>query len=141
MRCAALLLLAALLPLAAAARRGRGLAADAPVVTPLDVNEKQAWFMDQTDTYDRRSVDISLPGGKTFTLVLPRMLKDSEVRGRPARAGRRGAGYWGASPRATGSPPWLQLSPPLSAPLQPWTVVPQELQRHVSCWGRARESV
>lgn len=86
MRRATLLLLAALLPLATAVRpHVRGLAEAA--AEPLDGSEPEGWYLSQTDTFPRRSTVINLPGGKTFTLVLPRMLKDSKVRHRIPTAG------------------------------------------------------
>ena len=83
MRCTALLLLA-LVPLAAARRP----LAEAPAPVPLDGSEPEGWYLNQTDTFERRSIVLNLPGGKTFTLVLPRLLKDSKV-GRRRRRRRR----------------------------------------------------
>ena len=80
------LLLLVLLPLATARRP---LAEAASAAQPLDGSEPEGWYLNQTDTFERRSIELNLPGGKTFTLVLPRLLKDSKVSRRRRRRHRR----------------------------------------------------
>ncbi|KAI7845822.1 hypothetical protein COHA_000732 [Chlorella ohadii] len=79
MRRAALLLLVALLPLAAAAARRSVSETAVPAAKPLDGSEPEGWYLNQTDTFERRSIELTLPDGKTFTLVLPRLLRDNKV--------------------------------------------------------------
>ncbi len=80
MRRAALLLLVALLPLAAAAARRSVSETAVPAAKPLDGSEPEGWYLNQTDTFERRSIELTLPDGKTFTLVLPRLLRDNKVK-------------------------------------------------------------